>query len=178
MITRLRAALELGNESVISSGRAPAAAAGRTAPWQFWSRLAHRLRGPAQKELASSLNLHSDYEGLVRNVCARYGLLEDSLRIRAATMGFTGEREVYAVLVAPRVTDPSTCAYLTFLAPRIFRRAKAAAEAHWLYDYSSFAGVWTQWPIEVPVPHEVNPVLRARWNDISSIRDDDALGHA
>lgn len=174
MMNHSSAALETGGQSLEMPIPSSVTSSGNLAR-QAWRRFVSYFRGPVRRELASSLNLHSDYEDLAREACNHYGLSAESLRIRAATLGFAGQREIYAVLIASRTVDSSTCAYLTFLAPRMFRRVKAAAEAHWLHDYSGFAGIWTQWPMDLPAPHEINSMLRAQW-DVMSSRGGEANG--
>jgi hypothetical protein len=137
-----------------------------------WFRKSLRSPGPESAPVAEpsqppapargSLNLQREYEEMVRNSYARYGINPSEMHIGAMPLGYSGGREVYGVFVTASNDDALTAMLLTFLAPTIQRKVADICSAKWISDYTKFAGVWSHWPAHVPIPDEIHALLRNR----------------
>lgn len=135
----------------------------RGSKWSAWFKRGaeQESAGPSTASAPDALGLKWDYEELVRECCARYGIQAEDIRVEAVLLNHEDEKGIFIVLLAPANADVASAMQAQLIAPVIERRVAEAVSANWLGDHSIFAGIWTRWPVKVRVPDQMRAAFHS-----------------
>ncbi|TFY97040.1 hypothetical protein [Ramlibacter humi] len=157
-------AAEVVSQPLDSAYEPPSQSARRSSRWSTWfKRGAEQESGsPSTTATPDPLGLKWDYEELVRECCARYGIRAEDIRAEAVLLNESEGKGIFIVLLAPANAEIASAMQAQLIAPVIERRVAEAVSATWIGDHSIFAGIWTRWPVKLRVPDQ----MRAAYHSV------------